>query len=78
VGCQQLALAALLPGNGHGIHLRKLGNPQGLGEENFFPPLGIEFRTLPVLLFRFCQYKYRFISLAVSYYKYNLLLKYQS
>jgi hypothetical protein len=76
VGSQHLALAALLPGNGPGIHLRRLGNPPGFDEEKFFPPLGIEFRTLPVLLFRFRHYKYCVISLAISYY--SLLLKYQS
>jgi hypothetical protein len=76
VGSQHLALTALLPDNGLSIHLRRLGNPQGFDEEKFFAPLGIEVRTLPVLLFRSRHYKYRVVSLANSYY--SLLLKYQS
>ena len=72
MGSQHLAQVGLLPG----IHLRRLGNPQGLGEEKFFPLLRIEFRILPVLIFRFRHYKYRVISLTISYY--SLLLKYQS
>jgi len=76
VGSQHLALAALLLGNGPGIYFRRLDNPHGFGEEKFFPPLGIEFRTLPLLLYRFRHYKSRVISLAISYY--SLLLKYQS
>ena len=66
MGSQLLALPALLPGNGPGIHLRRLGNPQGFGEEKVFPPLGIEFRTLHVLLSRYRHYKYHVISLNIS------------
>jgi hypothetical protein len=76
VGSQHLALAALLLGKGPGIHLRRLSNSQGFGEEKFCLPLGIEFCKLALLLFRFRHYKYRVISLAISYY--SLLLKYQS
>ena len=72
MGSQHLALASLLPGKGPRIHLRRLNNSQGFGEEEFFRPLGNEFSTLPVLLFRFRHYKYRVISLAISYY--SLLL----
>jgi hypothetical protein len=68
VGSRNLALAALLAGNDPGIHLRRMGNPQEFGEENFFPPLGIKFRTHPVPLFTFRHYKYRVICLNISYY----------